>query len=253
VNKKAGTDKADAGEPLTAKAEPRQERAKFTYAAIVDAAEAILDTQGVAEITTRKVAARAGVSVGAVYQYFANREAILLALSKRIMDDASQEASPELFRLHRQSLDELLQALFTRTVRTELRLLALGEEFYRQHARRMQFGRAQGLGRGEQSSDDLIDNMKRLLHQHADSVGEQDTELAAFMIVRGVRMLLATMVEEQAELLHSPALVPMLVRVARAIVDGRKAGKAASDGSAVAHSRPDAVPLRQPGRPASAD
>ena len=83
MNKKAGTDKADAGEPLTAKAEPRQERAKFTYAAIVDAAEAILDTQGVAEITTRKVAARAGVSVGAVYQYFANREAILLGARGR--------------------------------------------------------------------------------------------------------------------------------------------------------------------------
>ena len=48
---------------------------------------------------------------------------------------------------------------------------------------------------------------------------EADTELAAFMLVRGMRMLLATLVEERPELLESPSLVPMLVRIARAMTD----------------------------------
>ncbi len=201
------------------RAVPSQARARFTVEAILDAAGEILRTQGVDAVTTRNVAARAGVSVGAVYQYFPNKEAILIEISKRIMDEASVAASPELFRLHRQSLDELLQALFRRTVSTEIRLLSLGKDFYRRYARHMQFGRAQGLGRGDCSSEQLVANMERLLRQHADAVGEPDTGLAAFMLVRGMRILLATLVEERPELLDSPSLVPMLVRIARAMAD----------------------------------
>ena len=204
------------------RAEPSQARARFTVEAIIEAADDILRTQGVDAVTTRKVAARAGVSVGAVYQYFPNKEAILIEISKRIMDEESVAASPELFRLHRQSLDELLQALFTRTVRAELRLLSLGKDFYRRYARHMQFGRAQGLGRGDCTSAQLVANMERLLQQHVDVVGEADTELASFMLVRGMRIMLATVVEERPELIDSPSLVPMLVRIARALTDSKE-------------------------------
>lgn len=202
-----------------ARARPTQARARFTLEAIVGAADELLRTQGVDAVTTRNVAARAGVSVGALYQYFPNKEAILIEISKRIMDEASVAASPELFRLHRQSLDHLLQALFRSTVHTEKQLFSLGKDFYRRYARQMQFGRAQGLGRGDCTSEQLVANMVRLLQQHAEEVGEADTELAAFMLVRGMRILLATLVEERPELLDSPALEPMLVRIARAMAD----------------------------------
>ena len=209
--------------PAAARVVPTQARARFTVEAIIEAAGDILRTHGVDAVSTRNVAARAGVSVGAVYQYFPNKEAILVEISKRIMDEESVAASPELFRLHRQSLDELLQALFRRTVGTEMRLLALGKDFYRRYARHMQFGRAQGLGRGECTSEQLVANMERLLQQHVEVVGEKDTALAAFMLVRGMRIMLATLVEERPELIDSPALVPMLVRIARAMTDPRSA------------------------------
>lgn len=209
------------------RARPTQVRARFTLEAIVGAADELLRTHGVEAVTTRNVAARAGVSVGALYQYFPNKEAILIEISKRIMDEASVAASPELFRLHRQSLDELLQELFRRTVHTEKRLFSLGKDFYRRYARQMQFGRAQGLGRGDCTSEQLVANMARLLRQHAEQVGEADTELAAFMLVRGMRILLATLVEERPELLDSPSLVTMLVRIARAMSDSRGAERPA--------------------------
>ncbi len=203
--------------------EPTQARARFTVEAILGAAEDILRGQGVAALTTRSVAARAGVSIGAVYQYFPNKEAILERLSRRIMDEESVAASPELFRLNRQSLDDMLQGLFQHTVRTETRLLGLGQDFYRRQARHMQFGRAQGLGRGECTSEQLVRNMENVLRHHAAEVGEADTALAAFMIVRGMRVILAALVEERSDLLESPALVPMLVRMARSITDARPA------------------------------
>ena len=68
-----------------ARARPTQARARFTLEAIVGAADELLRTQGVDAVTTRNVAARAGVSVGALYQYFPNKEAILIEISKRIM------------------------------------------------------------------------------------------------------------------------------------------------------------------------
>lgn len=209
-------------EPGARRAQPSQARARFTVEAIIGAADELLRTQGVDAVTTRNVAQRAGVSIGALYQYFPNKEAILVEISKRIMDEASVAASPELFRLNRQSLDELLQALFRNTVQTEKRLLSLGKDFYRQYARNMQFGRAQGLGRGDCSSEQLVVNSERLLRQHAEEIGEPDTALAAFMLVRGMRILLATVVEERPELLDSPSLEPMLVRIARGMLDSRQ-------------------------------
>lgn len=211
---------ADA-ESAAQRATPSQARARFTVETILEAASEILRVQGVDAVTTRKIAARAGVSVGAVYQYFPNKEAILIEISKRIMDEESEAASPELFRLHRKSLDEMLQALFRNTVRTETRLYSLGRDFYQRYARNMQFGRAQGLGRGSRTSEQLVASTEMLLKQHADVVGEPDTQLASFMLVRGMRSILATLVEERPELLQSPSLVPMLVRMARAINDSQ--------------------------------
>lgn len=204
------------------RATPSQARARFTVETILEAASEILRVEGVDAVTTRKIAARAGVSVGAVYQYFPNKEAILIEISKRIMDEESEAASPELFRLHRKSLDEMLQALFRNTVRTETRLYSLGRDFYQRYARHMQFGRAQGLGRGSRTSAELVGSMELLLKQHADDVGEADTQLASFILVRGMRSILATLVEERPELLQSPSLVPMLARMARAINDSRE-------------------------------
>lgn len=62
---------------------PRQDRAQATVEAILEAAFQILEADGMAGLTTNHVAERAGVSIGTLYQYFANRDAILLALSQR--------------------------------------------------------------------------------------------------------------------------------------------------------------------------
>lgn len=62
---------------------PRQTRAMQTWDAILDAAAQILRTHGEARFTTNHIAERAGVSIGTLYQYFADKDAILNALSDR--------------------------------------------------------------------------------------------------------------------------------------------------------------------------
>ncbi|MFM2088959.1 MAG: hypothetical protein RLZZ237_3828 [Pseudomonadota bacterium] len=64
----------------TPRKQPRQRRSTVTVAAILEAAARILETTGYDGYTTNAVAARAGVSVGSLYQYFPNRDAITRAL-----------------------------------------------------------------------------------------------------------------------------------------------------------------------------
>ena len=59
---------------------PRQARSGATVEAILEAAARILETEGLEGYTTNAVARRAGVSIGSLYQYFPNKDAIMAAL-----------------------------------------------------------------------------------------------------------------------------------------------------------------------------
>lgn len=62
---------------------PRQERARFTVAAILEAAALVIDDVGWSRASTNRIAERAGVSIGSLYQYFPNKEAILANLYEK--------------------------------------------------------------------------------------------------------------------------------------------------------------------------
>jgi AcrR family transcriptional regulator len=64
---------------------PRQERAGATVSVILEAAAQVLEAGGLAGFTTNAVADRAGVSIGTLYQYFADKGAVLHALAEREM------------------------------------------------------------------------------------------------------------------------------------------------------------------------
>ncbi|MBI1398665.1 TetR/AcrR family transcriptional regulator [Hyphomonas sp.] len=62
---------------------PKQARAQATVNAVLEAAFQILEQDGEARLTTNLIAERAGVSIGTLYQYFEDREAILAAMGQR--------------------------------------------------------------------------------------------------------------------------------------------------------------------------
>ena len=75
--------------------------------AIIIAAERVLDRDGIAGLTTNHIAEHAGVSIGTLYRYFPNREAIVAALYERyiatysrvLFDALSHHASAPLHEL----------------------------------------------------------------------------------------------------------------------------------------------------------
>lgn len=59
---------------------PRQNRAKATQDAILQAAAHVIARGGLAAFNTNAVAKRAGVSIGSLYQYFPHKDALMVAL-----------------------------------------------------------------------------------------------------------------------------------------------------------------------------
>lgn len=78
---------------------PRQARSAATIEAIRQATIQVLLAEGVARLTTTRVAERAGVSVGTMYQYFPHKQALLFGIVEKqfaLIEEAICAASARL-------------------------------------------------------------------------------------------------------------------------------------------------------------
>lgn len=75
---------------LKPRKQPSQQRSGFTVDVMLEAAIRILLTDGYQRLTTANVAERAGVSVGSLYQYFPNKQALVAEIVARRADEILQ-------------------------------------------------------------------------------------------------------------------------------------------------------------------
>lgn len=98
--------------PISARKSPKQARSSDLVSAVLDAAVQVLRKEGAQRFTTARVAQRAGVSVGSIYQYFPNKAAILFrvqaeewqrttAMLGEILSDKAQPVDTRLRRMVR--------------------------------------------------------------------------------------------------------------------------------------------------------
>jgi AcrR family transcriptional regulator len=85
---------------LQLRKEPQQDRARRRVQSVLDTADALLAAEGAEALTTTRVAHEMGVSVGSLYQWFPDREAIAEALALRhaeafaaVLDDVEADVS----------------------------------------------------------------------------------------------------------------------------------------------------------------
>ena len=95
---------------------PSQARARRTFDTVLDAAVALIEREGVERATTRRIALAAGVSIGAVYEYFPNKESIVVHLGtnwlRRVREiiealHPSRSAIPDLLGYVNRTLDDV--------------------------------------------------------------------------------------------------------------------------------------------------
>jgi AcrR family transcriptional regulator len=92
---------------------PVQARSAASVDAILEATLQVLLQVGKERLTTTRIAARAGVSVGTLYQYFPNKSALLQAVLKRHLNEVTDAIELACHQQKGQSLEQMATALIT--------------------------------------------------------------------------------------------------------------------------------------------
>lgn len=96
---------------LAPRKRPRQARAAVTLDAVFEATIQVLLTVGPHRLTTTRVAERAGVSVGTMYQYFAHKQALIYALNERYLEALADKIEIACQAQHGMPAQQMVEAL----------------------------------------------------------------------------------------------------------------------------------------------
>lgn len=167
---------------LQPRKQPRQVRAELTRQRILTAAAHVFAEHGYAAGTTNRIAERARISIGSLYQYYPNKDAILVELLARHLD-AGMAA---LARREEKGLPDSLEEIVRLYVRTAIEnhlddpqlLRVMIEQTPRSHAL------LEKVSRYEQ---ERVADMRELFERHPE-VRVGDTETAARLVVSTVEL-----------------------------------------------------------------
>jgi AcrR family transcriptional regulator len=95
---------------------PKQERSRVTVESILIATTRILTEEGYDRFNTNRVAELAGVSVGSLYQYFPNKEALIFALAEDHANEMVQLVQAHLEETANTSVQDLIAQIIKATI-----------------------------------------------------------------------------------------------------------------------------------------
>jgi AcrR family transcriptional regulator len=109
---------------------PVQARSTASVDAILQATIQVLLKDGKSKLTTTRIARRAGVSVGTLYQYFPNKSALLQALLKAHLDSVALAMETACEAAHGARLAEMAEAITSAFVKAKFRDLDASVALY---------------------------------------------------------------------------------------------------------------------------
>jgi AcrR family transcriptional regulator len=169
--------------PTTPRKSASQKRSQATVEALLDATARVLTREGYDRASTNRIAATAGVSVGSLYQYFPNKEALVAALVAR--------HNREMLELLRNALKEVASLDLATAIRELVRAAvdahlvdsALHRIFAEQVPRMGQLAKIEAL----QGETFLL--VKAYLEQRRHEISVRDLDSATFICVTIVEAL----------------------------------------------------------------
>ena len=111
--------RTDNGQGLDARKQPQQARSQATVDAIFDATIQVLLAEGLQRLTTIRVAERAGVSVGTLYQYFPQKQALLFAVLQRHLERVVRAIEDATASAHNACLSTMVKAVVAAFVKAK--------------------------------------------------------------------------------------------------------------------------------------
>lgn len=160
--------------------QPRQDRSVATVNAILDATARVLVEEGYERATTNRIAAVAGVSVGSLYQYYPNKDALLAAL----VDRHEEEMLAQLARMAAELESAKLEDAVAAYVRAMLEAHSVDPKLHEVLTRSVDITRALAL----QSRAEAI--VRAYLERHRSRLRKDlSLETAAFLLVTSVEAI----------------------------------------------------------------
>lgn len=172
-----------------------QARSRATVDAILEATAHILVREGYDRASTNKVAERAGVSIGSLYQYFPGKEALVAALLERHLGEMDAVLRAALPRLAAEPIDRAARSIVRVMVEAHAVDPALHKVFVEQVPRIGKLERVEGLER------EMTALVRGYLEARRDELVVRDLDLAAFIVVGVVESLTHAAVLSRQDLL----------------------------------------------------
>ena len=183
---------------------PSQRRSRQMVEVILDGAARVLADRGYSQMTTNLVAEVAGVSVGSLYQYFANKDALLQALyarhSKQMQRVATAVLADAASRTLRESIGALTRALLAGHL--------VDIDLHRALERHFPFAADREGEEGE--GTDVRRKVYELLERHRDQIDHPDLEFATWFTICTVHALVHESVLESPQYCNIARLEPAI-------------------------------------------
>lgn len=210
--------------PPAPRRRPKQRRSQELVRSIQQACLKILEEQGPDRLTTHRIAEVAGVTIGSLYQYFPNKEAVVADVYHAMLDAQAEmlrAISSEIEQIADRSIEETLRRIIDLEIALHLRLLRLNADFYRKHCRDFDLHKQidpRLVAHGQASWDDWFPTM---LTRHRYKLRVSDLQLAAFVATRALDGVLTSTVEERPELLECEAFRDELLALMLQFLEAR--------------------------------
>lgn len=159
---------------------PSQERSRELVDVLLKATARVLVKEGYEGCTTNKVAEVAGVSIGSVYQYFPNKEALVVQVMERHQEKLRAVMAQHLAALQGSSLEAAARTL-VRAMLDALRVEPRLHRVFREQVPRI--GALKALQAQSAAYEPLV---TAWLEAHRDQLGVSDPAMATWVLIAAV-------------------------------------------------------------------
>ena len=192
----------------TPRKHPRQDRSRVTVDTILEATARVLVKHGFDGLTTNGVAAAAGVSIGSLYQYFPNKEALVGALFERHIEEMNAAVLAELT-----AVAELpMAAAVRRVIELTIRAHSIDPELHRMLTEQLpRVGRFAKLREADALTHRMVTGILTLRQRE---LAIRDPDMASYVIVSAIEAI----IHRAALLDHARLRDPKLIDEATLLV-----------------------------------
>ena len=199
----------------TPRKQPRQERARETVESLLAATARVLVEEGYDRASTNRIAHAAGVSIGSLYQYFPNKEALLSELMRRHVDEIGDGIEEMATRSANAPLSEIVRGAIEHSVRAHLH----DPELHRVLSEEVP--RLGPLDWEAPFVERATRHVRQALEARRSEIIVADLDLATYIVAKAVDAIIHDAVVDRAVELKSGALTEEVTRMIVGYLTGK--------------------------------